>query len=223
MRPITSYAKFQKYAGMLIRNRRFQLSRRRVRQCEYLDVGCGPNTHDAFINVDFQWHPKIDVCWDISRGLPFASDRFRGILSEHVLEHFPLLRGEKLLREMARVLRPDGTLRLIVPDGERYIQTYNRWRAGDQSVRFPYQPFESVDGLWTPMLSVNRLFYHDRQSLYGHWVTYDFELLSAVLRRCGFGNVERREYQQGADPQLLIDTPSRRAESLYVEATKARP
>jgi hypothetical protein len=28
---------------------------------KYLDVGCGPNTHEAFINLDYLWYPKVDV------------------------------------------------------------------------------------------------------------------------------------------------------------------
>jgi len=34
-------------------------------------------------------------------------------------------------------------------------------------------------------------------------------------------SVVQREFGQGADSRLLIDTPSRRVESLYVEATSA--
>ena len=34
-------------------------------------------------------------------------------------------------------------------------------------------------------------------------------------------SVVQREFGQGDDSRLLIDTPSRRVESLYVEATSA--
>jgi hypothetical protein len=47
---------------------------------------------------------------------------------------------------------------------------------------------------------------------------YDSALLETVLRHCGFTEVAVREFQRGTDPRLLIDTPSRQPESLYMEA-----
>jgi predicted SAM-dependent methyltransferase len=220
-RPLTSYAKVQAAIGCLIRNRRFQLRRERVRAATYLDVGCGPNTHADFVNLDFLWHPKVDVCWDIRRGLPFSNGSMQGVFSEHCLEHFSLPSAMNLLREIRRVLAPDGLARIVVPDGELYLRTYARQLDGDASPRFPYPESEAAHGLWTPMLSVNRIFYQDRESLFGHRTIFDFQLLQALLLQCGFGRATRREFLHGADPRLLVDTPSRQVESLYVEASPA--
>ena len=217
-RPLTSYAMVQAWIGAAIRNRQFQLRRPRVRTAKYLDIGCGPNTHDHFINLDFLWHPQVDVCWDIRRGLPFANGSLQGVFTEHCLEHFSLPPAVDLLREIRRVLAPGGTVRIVVPDGELYLRTYLSLLAGDTSRPFPYQDAEKKNALWTPILSVNRIFYQDRDSPFGHRTIYDFQLLATLLRHCGFENVRRRTFGEGNDPQLLIDTPSRRCESLYVEA-----
>ena len=218
-RSFTSYAKVQSLIGHLIRNRRFQLARPRVRDCAYLDIGCGPNTHGHLINLDFLWHPGVDVCWDIRRGLPFADGSLRGVFSEHCLEHFSLPPALELLREIRRVLAPGGTVRLVVPDGELYLRTYASQLGGDRSRAFPYQASEEKNALWTPMMSVNRIFYQDRESPFGHRTIHDFPLLAALLRAGGFENITRRSFGEGRDPRLLIDTPDRRCESLYVEAT----
>jgi SAM-dependent methyltransferase len=218
-RPLSSYAKVQALAARLIRNRRFQLRRPRVQGCAYLDVGCGHNTHAEYINLEYAWHPGIDVCWDIRTGLPFANGALRGVFSEHCLEHFPLPEAGKILREMRRVLAPGGTVRLVVPDGELYLRTYVRHLAGDTTVRFPYEEAERAQPGWTPMVSVNRVFYQDRESLFGHSTIYDFQLMEHLLRTAGFEQVTRRRFGEGCDPRLLIDTPARQCESLYVEAT----
>jgi predicted SAM-dependent methyltransferase len=220
-RPLTSYAKVQTWIGAVIRNRRFQLRAAHVRSARYLDVGCGPNTHQGFINLDYLWHPGVDVCWDIRRGLPFADGSLQGVFSEHCLEHFPLADGIGLLREIRRVLTPRGIARLVVPDGELYLRTYARQLAGAPGDRFPYQEQDAAGALWTPMVSVNRIFYQDRESLFGHRTIFDFQLLRAALFQAGFAGVERRSHGLGADPRLLIDTPSRAVESLYVEAWPA--
>jgi predicted SAM-dependent methyltransferase len=218
-RPVTSYAKVQAFVARVIRNRRFQIHRPRIKRLDYLDIGCGPNTHEHFINLDYLWHPTVDLCWDVTKGLPFTSQSLRGVFSEHCLEHFPLPAAVALLREVCRVLRPDATLRLVVPDGELYLRTYASRLAGDDGPRFPYEELESADIPWTPIVSVNRIFYQDRDSLFGHRVIYDFQLLAAVLHQCGFGHVERSGFGRSRDSHLLIDSPGRRVESLYVEAT----
>lgn len=218
-RPLTSYAKVQAWIAWLIRNRRFQLHRPRVLASAYLDIGCGSNTLTEFINLDYVWHPGVDVCWDLGKGLPFADDTLRGVFSEHCLEHFPLPEAAKLLREMRRVLVPGGTVRLVVPDGELYLRTYVRRLDGDPATRFPYEESERTQAGWTPMVSLNRVFYQDRESPFGHRTIYDFQMMQQLLRNAGFDRVVRRGFGEGADPRLLIDTPARQCESLYVKAT----
>lgn len=221
MRQLTSYAKVQALIGHLYRNRRFQLRRSRVRTLRYLDVGCGPHFHEAFINLDWTWRPGLDLCWDIRRGLPFPDGRFQGVFSERCLEHFDAKAGLVLLREIHRVLAPGGTLRIVVPDAGLYLRTYQLRQAGDTSATFPFEADQVAAGLWTPLTSVNRLYYQDRESPAGHRQMFDFELLNASLDAAGYVNISRSDFQQGRDPTLLIDTPRRRVESLYVEASVA--
>jgi len=46
---------------------------------------------------------------------PWAAESFNNIVAEHVFEHLPNIEG--VLRECARVLRPSGTLEVIMPVG----------------------------------------------------------------------------------------------------------
>lgn len=220
-RSLTSYSKVQKWMGPLVRNRQFQLRRKRVRELCYLDIGCGPNCHEKLVNMDFLWHPKIDLCWDVCRGLPFREGALRGVFTEHCLEHFDLPVVEGILRECRRVLAPGGILRIVVPDAELYLRTYGRQLDGHRTSQFPFQERESLDGDFAAMLSVNRVFYQDRESATGHRVMFDFQLLDLLLRRAGFGSSERVRFGEGRDPELLVDSEVRQVESLYVEAVVA--
>jgi len=217
-RPITSYAKVQALLGHAFRNRTWQVRRERARSLRYLDIGCGLNAHSNFVNLDYRWHPGIDVCWDIRHGLPFSTASMKGVFSEHCLEHFSIPKGILLIGELRRVLRHDGVLRIVVPDAERYLRTYVRQTDGDSSAIFPFQETAPICGIESPILHVNRVFYQDRESPYGHQVMYDFSLLRELLLSRGFSWVERASFRQGRDPVLLIDSADRESESLYLEA-----
>jgi len=201
-----SYSKVQRVISAAIRNRRAFAD---IKQPgTYLDVGCGRNIHPDFCNLDYGWHPGIDVCWDIGRGLPFPSRYVGGVFTEHCLEHFTLEAGLTLLAELYRVMHPGAVLRIVVPDGELYLRGY---------VARTALPFAQGDAehfpLATPMVSVNRIFrYH------GHLFIWDFETLAAALYKCGFQTVNKAAFGVGRDNKLLIDTPRRKVESLYVEA-----
>jgi predicted SAM-dependent methyltransferase len=212
-RPITSYNKMQLFIGALIRNRSAFL---RIKPKGFLlDLGCGPNINRQFCCLDFAWRPGIDVCWDVTRGLPFPSDYVGGIFCEHMLEHVDFPAALALLEECRRILTCGSILRLIVPDGELYIREYGKHLAGAGS-SMPYQEEDSASFPFvTPMISVNRIF-----RFHGHRFIWDYETLRNALLAAEFSKVERRAFGEGSDPRLLRDTPSRRVESLYVEATQ---
>lgn len=219
-RPLASYSKAQKVYSNLIRNRRFQLAAPRVRSLRYLDLGCGPNIHETLINTDYQWLPGVDLCWDVTRGIPLPDASMAGIFTEHALEHFPLPTAKKLLQECRRVMEVGARLRIIVPDAEIYLLTYARRLAGEAGAVFPYEGNVLFEGISSPVLDVNRIFMQDRSSPYGHWFIYDFAFLRALLESVGFVDVARCAYRQGQNPTLLVDSEGRAVESLYVEAVK---
>jgi len=223
MRKIGSYAKVQHWVGKLIRNNPWQVRRAQRSGKEYLDLGCGPNIHGHVINLDYLWRPGVDICWDVSRGIPLASCSMKGVFSEHCLEHFSLSSGIALLREAFRVLSPGGTIRVIVPDAGMYLDTYSARKCGDISPAFPFEAKESFEGAFLPLLSVNRIFYQDRDSMAGHRAMYDEQLLGMLLQKAGFVDVERKAFMKGSVEALLLDTASRECESLYMEARRPHP
>jgi SAM-dependent methyltransferase len=71
-----------------------------------LNIGCGHERRDGFINLDLAMTPAVDVRADMLR-LPFASGSIDTIAAQDVLEHVEIAPA---MRELARVLRPGGTL-----------------------------------------------------------------------------------------------------------------
>jgi predicted SAM-dependent methyltransferase len=192
--------------------RRAQLAFTRFEGRTYLDVGCGIHAQrdPEWVNLDYDWFPGIDLCWDITRGLPVPSAHFRGVYSEHCLEHVTLAQAREVLAEIHRVLLPGGDVRLVVPDVVLYLRAFERAKAGEPNP-FPHQ--EGPDP--TPMMTLNRVYYD-----YGHRYAYDESTLAAVLADAGFERIARASNREGRDPRLLIDREERAAGSLYMEASK---
>jgi predicted SAM-dependent methyltransferase len=205
-RSIWSYSKVQMARASLTRNNPRFMNLKKPGLI--LDVGCGPNTRPENINLDYSWHPGIDICCDITRGLLLPDRYVRGIFTEHCLEHIPLAATKRLLSEFFRVLQPGGSVRIVVPDLDIYVESL---RTGTPA---PYADLDRVDGIYTPAMSLNRIMYD-----HGHRFIYDFTTLKALLDAAGFSDVRKCAFGRGAT-SMLFDSPSRAPESLYVEAGK---
>lgn len=188
---------------------------RALRRARGLSVNLGAGTHvrDGWTPVDLMVSPERGVRWDVRWGLPFSDGSVRRVHAEHFFEHlrFP---DEALpaLAECFRVLEPGGELRIVVPDGARYIAAYaSRDEAFFEAMRQlggAAHPFE------TDMEIVNQAFRMGGDHLFA----WDFDVMQRQLARLGFERVENTGY----DPARFIDRPDewRRRESLYVAAYK---
>jgi predicted SAM-dependent methyltransferase len=175
-----------------------------------VNIGCGPNALAGWINLDAARGERIDVVWDLRRGLPFADESCAAVFGEHVIEHVPRESAETLLRECLRALKRGGVLRLSTPDAGRYLRSY----AGDgEFLRHPSfaEPAE------TPMDRVNQMMRESGQHLW----CYDAESLLLLLRKAGFSTAVEQRFGESLDPSMRgIDSEGRAFESLYVEAVK---
>lgn len=209
-RSILSYAKVQRFISPLLRNKRIFFSSRAA-TLPYLNLGCGMVPEPGMVNLDWHWCPGVDVVWDLRKPMPFPNDRFEGIYSEHVIDGLPKAFFKPALREMHRVLKPGGTLRIIFCDSELYVDAYVKRRQDPTYT----MPFFRERGHTTGMEALDWIYHH-----WTHNTLIDFETLSLYLKEAGFREITRCAYRQGRVPALLRDLESRAAESLYVEAVK---
>jgi SAM-dependent methyltransferase len=86
-----------------------------------LDIGCGTNPYvtqeGKTTTVDIRGEVKPDYRCDFRR-LPFATEEFDIVHSSNTLEHVTRKEVEEAIEEWARVVKPDGELRLRVPNLE---------------------------------------------------------------------------------------------------------
>jgi predicted SAM-dependent methyltransferase len=89
-----------------------------------LNLGCGDRFHSDWVNLDvYSGNPDVQIA-DIRKGIPFSSDEFEVVYHSHVLEHLSRQKAKELIDECYRVLKPDGILRVVVPDLESVVREY---------------------------------------------------------------------------------------------------
>lgn len=86
-----------------------------------LNLGCGLNKIENFVNVDIDPKVEPDQEWDFRRKFPIEDNSVEHIVFFHVLEHLRKLTHFALFQEMYRVLEPNGELWISFPEFERCV------------------------------------------------------------------------------------------------------
>lgn len=175
-----------------------------------LNFGCGETYYEGWCGIDRFYAPHVTLTLDLRRPLPFPDGSVDHCYSEHFLEHLYPDEGQRHLKEVHRILRPDGRYRVVVPDVMKFAKRYL-----DGDVDFFHRAFPWAQ---RPM-----------QALYcaanwegRHRNILDFEELKHMGQSAGFAGVVQ-SHANGSDiPALRIDKPDaqRVEESLYVELIK---
>ena len=77
-------------------------------------LGSGLDYREGYINIDYNKKIKADIYLDLNtQKLPFKDNTIDYVKCYHVLEH--LLQPEKTLQEIQRVLKVNGTAKIILP------------------------------------------------------------------------------------------------------------
>jgi len=78
-----------------------------------LNLGCGTDIREGYVNLDSTKLPGVQVVHDIQKlPLPFKNEEFDEILCQDVLEHVDYPR---VLKDLHRILKPGGKLSIRVP------------------------------------------------------------------------------------------------------------
>jgi len=179
----------------------------------WLNVGSGAHPHSSFVNIDGNLMRRPDMWLDLSHGLPFPPNSIDGIYASHVFEHLYWSELWRLAEHCHRMIRPGGTLRMLVPSLEMAVEHYQR---GDSSwfSAFP-RDHDSLGGRFQNFL------FCDGQ----HRLAFDYSFAKELLEQVGFATVRRcGARESGIFPARVLDdmegADSMVDISLIVEAVK---
>jgi SAM-dependent methyltransferase len=126
-----------------------------------LDLGCAGGSFPAdltkALTVRFDKErpnarPDAHVVLGDAASLPFTSSVFDAIICNHSLEHFRDLR--RSLEEIGRVLKPEGSLFISVPDGGTLCDRIYRWLARGGGHVNDFRSAETLAGMVSRFSSV---------------------------------------------------------------------
>jgi SAM-dependent methyltransferase len=240
-----------------------------------LNLGCGSKTSPdpSVVNIDFSIMSRIRsslvlkffapillnaerlqrfnalpdnlVAHNLSKGIPSTDSSVDVVYHSHMLEHLERDVAGLFMREVLRVLKPGGVLRVVVPDFERccreYLDHVLACEGGDEGVIQQHDVFvetvllQSVrrEAFGTSQQKPLRRFIENfflgdaRQRGETHQWMYDRYNLSCLLTNTGFSQTFIQSYNKSNIPrwdEIGLDRDSKGYEykpgSLYMEAVK---
>lgn len=165
----------------------------------FINIGCGPckmGSHSKahWTNIDIEKSHNPDAVVDCRHlHLVYMRDYFDGMISIHMLEHINFPDGVlQALVSMHEVLKPDGILRLVVPD---LMKIARKYVAGEDLKDVYDGPFHEG-----PDFPATRFQYFCRG--WQHTVLFDEQLLRHFLERAGFREITVMPFSVSRDPEL---------------------
>lgn len=98
-----------------------------MNKLNYLNVGCGNKFHIDWVNVDMVSNSPEVISANLIEGIPFPDESFDVVYHSQVLEHIPKEDASGFIKECFRVLKPNGIIRVVVPDLENIVDEYKRF------------------------------------------------------------------------------------------------
>jgi len=186
-----------------------------------LHIGCGKQVRPGWFNTDFQPFYEGAYYLDVTKSFPFPDNTFDRAFSEHMIEHVTYEQGRHFLRELYRVMKPDGRVRIATPNLRTLAALYaepqtEEQRAYIETVIDTYNP---TVGAHLPGFAINQLFG------FNHLFLYDRDTLGLILKQAGFVKVE--EYSSERTEDVAFRGMDAHAndyicyETLVLEAAKA--
>lgn len=200
----------------------------------YVQYGCGMSPGAGWRNFDAsptlrferipllgrlytrnsQRFPRNVEYGDIIRGLPVPDESCDGVYCSHVLEHLALADCRKALRNTRRILKHDGTFRLVLPDLEQLATAYlNRGDSHWFMVTAHMGEAERPRGI----AGLAKLWLGNARHL---WM-WDFASMRRELEAAGFRDVRRARFGDSSDPMFgRVEAEHRWRDCLGMECAK---
>lgn len=200
-----------------------------------LNLGCGNQVVDGWINVDYflgarlvkipgfslfnsvfrmfdmEWDKRI-LLHDLTTPLPWGDGEASAIYTSHTLEHLNKEDGSALVHEAHRVLSPGGILRIIVPDLNVVLDDLRHGRFASDELMYRLGVRLSKPKGFSGMIK--------KLAEYPHQCMYDNCSLVNLLEASGFEVSLKKGFESAIEDIDKIEIAERVVDAVIVEAVK---
>ena len=151
-----------------------------MRKQEYINLhlGAGKRNIPGFINVDLSNYKHIHFKRNVSNLKNFKTNSVDYIYASHVLEYFDYNEAYKVLKEWKRVLKPNGILRISIPDFNSLLKVYRKTK--------------NIDKIIGPLYGKTK---QKKNTIY-HKCVYDHAKIKKILKNVGFKNIKKFDWKK---------------------------
>ena len=200
-----------------------------------LNLGCAKQVVEGWINVDYALGARLiklpvfgflvkkfklfNIDWDdsifvhdLNKPLPWHDNSVDVIYTSRTLEHLTKEFGKQLLEECHRVLKPNGLLRIVVPDFNSIVEDYNEGRifAEDFCKRLVVEvsPTHGIKGVIKRCIE------------FPHQCMYTTDRLVNITKEIGFIAASKKPFDSSIYDIRSIETEDEDSAPVIVECSK---
>jgi predicted SAM-dependent methyltransferase len=147
-----------------------------------LHLGCGTKHIEGYVNIDIRYLPNVDEVNNIKFLRNYKKESVDVIYACHVLEHFSRWDFDNVLKRWYELLKPNGILRLAVPNFESVVEYYNNTKdlSAIMGILYGGQDYEENH----------------------HHVIFDYNFLFNILKSIGFKFIEKYDWKLTEHPHV---------------------
>jgi len=173
-----------------------------------LNLGCGPDVREGWENVDRDPYEGAIQCDFLATPLPFDDNHFDIVVANHTIQMIRYVDLPKAMAEIHRVLKPSGTVRILVPDLLAAISA-----------------FERNEPTWFPIVNEAETSIGGKLCAYITWyseanLVFTPSWLAEIVQRSGFQASILAVGGTASGIDEILELDSRPRESIVVEGRK---
>lgn len=180
-----------------------------------INLCCGAQEIPGYLGIDFG--DQADLRVNLEKGnLPFKDGVLEVVTCASAINYFTRSRGQEIINEVYRVLKPGGIARFSVQDLESIARRYV-----EKDVAFFFQKLPDGRERFEGVTLGDKF----AAWFYGYVAVgpcryfYDYDSLAYLFKTAGFSVVEKKEYRQSRLEHIdLID--NRPDQMFFLEAIK---
>jgi len=162
----------------------------------------------------------IDYKFDLTKPVPFPLEResVSFFYSSHTLEHIPQQYCQHIFDEIHRCLKPNGVVRITVPDYDLAYEAFKERRVEFFMHNKFEENFRRIEKKEFAEYYISQIPLESQRELGGNHINWwNYDKLEMCLKTAGFGRVYRSEEQSSCFPEMRGKGRSSGFDSTYPE------